>query len=229
MKSVVLLSGGLDSTVSLAQALRESEVVLCLTMDYGQRAAVREIAASRALADHYGLNHRVIPLPFLSEITRTALVNRDARLPGPNREELDDPGAAARTAAAVWVPNRNGLFVNIAACFAESLGCQRVVAGFNREEALTFPDNSVAYLEAANGALAYSTAGRVQVLSYTQRLNKEEIVHLGQRLGVPWNLIWSCYRGEDKMCGKCESCRRLLRAFQTAGLPFPTDWGITDD
>ncbi|OAT81348.1 7-cyano-7-deazaguanine synthase QueC [Desulfotomaculum copahuensis] len=221
MKSVVLLSGGLDSTVSLAQALRESSVELCLTVDYGQRAAIREAGAARALAAYYHLHHQTVAVPFLQSLTCTALVNREFSVPRPDEEDLDDPQKAGETAALVWVPNRNGLLINIAACFAESLGCTRVVTGFNREEAVTFPDNSPAYVEAANRALSYSTANGVQVVSYTQRLNKVEIVRLGQRLGVPWHLIWSCYLGKELMCGQCESCRRLQRALKAVGIPFP--------
>ncbi len=217
MKSIILLSGGLDSTVSMAQALQEGQVELCLTMDYGQRAARKEIAAASALAAYYQLAHRVIKLPFLNEVTTTSLVNGKGIIPEPSEESLDDPQQAAASAAAVWVPNRNGLFINIAACFAEALGCDQVVTGFNREEAATFPDNSVDFLEAINRSLAYSTANGVRVVSYTARLNKVEIVRLGQRLGVPWHLIWSCYHGGENMCGRCESCRRLARAMAAAG------------
>lgn len=216
MKSVVLLSGGLDSTVSLAQALQESEVVLCLTMDYGQKAARKEIAAASALAAYYRVPHQVIELPFLAQITATSLVNKNMAIPEPDEVSLDNLREAKATAAAVWVPNRNGLFVSVAASFAEALGCQQVVTGFNREEAATFPDNSLEFIEAMNRALVYSTRTGVKVVSYTARLNKAEIVALGQRLGVPWHLIWSCYYGGETMCGRCESCRRLARAMTAA-------------
>ncbi len=220
-KSVVLLSGGLDSAVSLAYALQESRVELCLTIDYGQRAAAREIGAAAALAAYYNLSHRVIELPFLKEITSTALVNRGKTIPARGKEALDDPEAAFESASAVWVPNRNGLFINIAACFAEALGCALVVTGFNKEEAQTFPDNSVSFVERANEALAYSTKNCVRVVSYTQRLDKVDIVRLGKRLNVPWQFIWSCYYGEEKMCRECESCRRFFRAMEAAGLTCP--------
>jgi len=210
MKSVALLSGGLDSTVSLAQARREGEVVLALTFDYGQQAARREGEASARLAGHFGVPHRVLELPFLAGITGTALVRGE--VPEPDREDLDDPKRARATAAAVWVPNRNGLFVNIAACFAESLGAGWIITGFNREEAATFPDNTPEFVAAANAALAFSTANGVRVVSYTQRLSKAEIVQLGRRLGVPLEWVWSCYRGGPAPCGRCESCRRLQRA-----------------
>lgn len=217
LKSVVLLSGGLDSTVSLAQAMQESKVELCLTMDYGQRAAPREIKAAKEICLYYRTPHQVIELPFLKQITHTALINREAKVPEPAEESLNDLTVTRSTATAVWVPNRNGLFINLAACFAESLGCNLIVTGFNREEAATFPDNSEDFVHAVNQALNFTLNSRkVKVVSYTQRLDKVEIVYLGQRLGIPWGLLWSCYFGGQAACGQCESCLRYRRACKLA-------------
>ncbi|GAB6181010.1 7-cyano-7-deazaguanine synthase QueC [Desulfotomaculum defluvii] len=221
MNSLVLLSGGLDSAVNLAYAQTEGDVKLALTIDYGQRAAQREIEAAINLAKFYNIPHRVIQLPWLADITKTALVNEDKKLPEPETQNLDRLDLATQTAAAVWVPNRNGLFVNIAACFAETLNCDLVIAGFNREEAATFSDNTPEFSLAATKAMYYSTANKVKVLSYTGRLDKKEIVALGERLQLPWKLIWSCYQGTTQMCGKCESCLRMIRAFQHLNIDLP--------
>ena len=204
MKGVAILSGGLDSTVSLAAAARKMDVVLALTFDYGQRAARREREASARIARRYGIPHRVVRIPWLAPLTRTALVDRRARLP---RNEM-----SARSARAVWVPNRNGVFIEIAAAHAESLGARALVTGFNREEAATFPDNSPEYVRAVNRALSYSTANGVRVVSYTAGLDKRGIVRLGRRLGAPIEIIWPCYEGGRRWCGACESCLRCLRA-----------------
>jgi len=204
MKGVAILSGGLDSTVSLAAAMQRMKVVLAITFDYGQRAAKRERAASARIARHYGIPHRVIPIPWLARITGTALVNRKAKIP---RNEM-----STRSAKAVWVPNRNGVFIEIAAAHAESLGANRLITGFNKEEAATFPDNSAAYVGAVNRALSYSTANRVQVVSFTGALDKKGIVALGRRLDAPLQHIWPCYEGGRTWCGECESCLRSLRA-----------------
>lgn len=208
----------MDSAVSLAHAFHETGVSLCLTFQYGQRAAEKEKMAAAALAAHYGVLHQVIEIPFLREITGTALVAEDEHIPEPELSRLDELEAASATAASVWVPNRNGIFINIAAAFAESAQCELVVTGFNREEAATFPDNSPEFVHAVNGALSYSTLNKVRVVSYTQRLDKVEIIKLGMKLGVPFQHIWSCYRGDEKMCGRCESCLRFQRAARAAGL-----------
>jgi 7-cyano-7-deazaguanine synthase len=218
LKSIVLLSGGLDSAVSLALAKKETEVAFCLTFDYGQRSAQKEKASAAALAAHYSVEHRVLKLAFLKDITKTALVTCDRDIPEPDTAELNDDLISKANAASVWVPNRNGLFVNIAAAFAEASGCNLIVTGFNREEAATFPDNSADYVCAANNALSYSTLNKVKLVSYTQVLDKIEILKIGMDLGLPFKYIWSCYRGEEKMCGRCESCRRLGRAVKAVGL-----------
>ncbi len=217
-RSVVLLSAGLDSTISLAWAARETKVVLALTFDYGQRAACREVERAARIAAYYGIPHRFLPLRFLGDITFTSLVNREENVPALEEADLDQvEGAARESALRVWVPNRNGLFINVAACFAEAMGAGLVITGFNREEAATFPDNSSNYVEAANMALSYSTMNGVKVFSPTQELDKPAIFRLGVELGAPLDLIWSCYHGGESMCGSCESCRRLGRARREAG------------
>ncbi len=204
MKGVAILSGGLDSSVSLAVATRRMRVALALTFDYGQRAARREREAAAGVARHYRVPHLVIQTPWLRAITTTALVNRRARIP---RNEMSE-----RSAKAVWVPNRNGCFLEIAAAHAEALGATRLITGFNREEAATFPDNSTAYMRAINRALSYSTANGVRVVSFTANLDKPAIVRLGRRLRVPLETVWPCYEGGRSWCRKCESCLRSIRA-----------------
>jgi len=135
-------------------------------------------------------------------------------------EERDLREAAAGPTEAtsqVWVPNRNGLFINIAAAFAESSAASLIVTGFNREEGNSFPDNSPHFVEAANRALETSTLRRIRVISYTQDLTKAEIVRLGIEVGAPLHSLYSCYVGDERMCGRCESCVRLRRAFTSTG------------
>ncbi|MFQ6099178.1 MAG: 7-cyano-7-deazaguanine synthase QueC [Armatimonadota bacterium] len=221
MRSVVLLSGGLDSTVALTAARAEGEVRLALTFDYGQQAAKREIAASRAMCQRLGVPHEAVSLPWLAKITQTALVNDSVAVPTLTPEELEaaELDAAAHWAAAVWVPNRNGVFVNVAAAYAESLCCDAIVCGFNREEAATFPDNSAEYVDATNGALRFSTRRSVRIVAPTQDMSKCEIVRWGRQIGAPLDLVWSCYGDGPEQCGQCESCRRLQRALQQAEAP----------
>jgi len=207
-RSIILLSAGLDSAVNLQCADQQTEVVLALTFDYGQLAAAREIAAARAMGSRLRIRHRVVRLPWLRRVSQSALTTTTRR-----ELEVGDTGQHAR---AVWVPNRNGVFVNIAASFAEALDCDLIVAGFNAEEAGTFPDNSPQFVRAVNRSLRLSTLSHPRLISYTQALDKTAIIRLGRDIGAPLDLIWSCYRGGAEHCWRCESCMRLRRALEAA-------------
>lgn len=211
--SVVLLSGGLDSTVNFYAALRETSVKLAITFDYGQKAAAKEIQSATMLAKENGVAHQVIDLPWFKGLGTSALNTNTAAIPKIKANALEDAVYTARAAKAVWVPNRNGLFLNIAACFAESLKAEVIVPGFNREEAVTFPDNSLDFIRSTRKTFAYSTSTLVDVQCYTIAMSKVEIVELGLKLQVPFQKIWPCYLDGEKWCGVCESCQRAKRAF----------------
>jgi 7-cyano-7-deazaguanine synthase len=219
-RAVLLLSGGLDS-VAAAYLLRGiAEPVLALTADYGQKSAKQELGAAYAVATDLGVPHRTVFIPFLKEAATGALVDRYATVPEPSIEDLDDAdGAGADSAAAVWVPNRNGVLIAMAATWAESNDVPYVVCGFNREEARTFPDNSKSFLEATNAALALSTGNGVQVIAPTIDMDKIEIARAAHEAGAPLHRCWSCYLGGDQPCGRCESCLRFRRALDGAGIP----------
>lgn len=216
-KVVVLLSSGLDSTVNAFEAMKHHhEIVLALTFDYGQKAAVKEIESAREMAQYLNIPHKVVQLPWFKDFNASSLIVQDKQVPTGSQVSIDDSSMSAESAKSVWVPNRNGIFVNIAAAYAEALGADAVIPGFNAEEAATFPDNSRDFLEQSTKALWYSTANHVTVGCYTAHLRKPDIVRLGQGLQVPWDLTWPCYFAGDKWCGECESCQRARRAFDSA-------------
>lgn len=214
-KSVALLSGGLDSVTATAMFYREGKISLALTFDYGQRASIREIKTACVFCSEFGIEHKVISLPWFLEITSTALVNKSNPLPNVKAENVDKD--ADENALAVWVPNRNGVFISTAAAFAEARGIGTVIAGFNAEEAKTFPDNSEEFVDAENESLKISTRGTVKIESPVLRMTKAEIAKKFVSLGLNANNFWCCYDGGDKLCGKCESCARTIRAFKNAG------------
>jgi 7-cyano-7-deazaguanine synthase len=115
---------------------------------------------------------------------------------------------ALTTPEDVWIPNRNGVFLNVAAAFAERYRCDTIVTGFNREEAEEFPDNSVEYVERVNRALEMSTRNGVRVESFTIDLDKPAILRLGLELKAPLSIMELLSSGE-RMCGACASCVRL--------------------
>lgn len=214
--AVVLLSGGLDSSANLAIACERDSVSLALHVDYGQRAEVSEWLASKKLCEFYGVKIERVEIPWLGRMGGSSLTDASQAVPHLRQNQLDEMKTITASAKAVWVPNRNGILINLAAAYAERSGATRVLVGFNREEATTFPDNSSDFLKAASGALSYSTANGVEVFCYTTAMDKREIVRelRGLKKPFPFDLVWSCYYSGEKPCGHCESCGRFIRAVQ---------------
>jgi len=217
--AVILLSGGLDSAYNLWKAKAEGvDIRLALTFDYGQRAATKEIATAKALTKKLNISHQVIEITWFSSFTKSSLINRDEQVPIDEEVEIDNPAQSTKTAARVWVPNRNGIFLNIAAGFAEGLNADAVIPGFNKEEAATFPDNSQGFQDALENSFRFSTATHTKVFSYSTALNKTEIVKEGKTLNLPFSELWPCYFANEKICGQCESCLRFKRALHENAL-----------
>lgn len=209
---------------SVAAVLEQTDVKMALIFNYGQRAVEREIQNSIKVCEHFGLDYRVLDITWMQEITNTSLVNTDTDVPKLSMEEISDdadPSITVESANAVWVPNRNGILINIAAAYAESMDCEYVVVGFNKEEAVTFPDNSPEFITAIDDSLSYSTQNDVKVLAPFIGMDKKEIVSRAIELKAPLEYSWSCYHGEDVPCGECESCTRRRRAFEAAGIKDP--------
>ncbi len=205
-KSIILLSGGLDSLVSLGLKKEELNIELALTFDYGQKSAQKEITASAEICRYYGIEHRIIKLDFLKEITGTSLVSSENI---PTGKALDNPNESAKS---VWVPNRNGLFLNIAGSYADSYGYNYIIIGANKEEGQTFPDNTQEFIDAVNKEFQYSTMTKTKVVAPLINCDKNDIVMLALKNSIPLEYTRSCYQGGDKNCGICESCTRLKKA-----------------
>jgi len=229
MDTLVLLSGGLDSTVSLALAMANPDIYhsrpkVALTFNYGHLAAAAEIKAAYEICQYFKIKHLVLDLPWLGSLGGSALTSNEMAIPQPTMGDLNNYNQGLTNAKAVWVPNRNGVFANVAAAYAESIGIDQIMVGFNEEEAITFPDNSESFLNSVVHSFKYSTQNSVRMISPTLHLGKAEILEKGLLVDVPWQLIWVCYDRGPKMCGKCESCQRFKRAI--AGLDVVAQEGI---
>lgn len=214
--AVILLSGGLDSSLNLALASRDKTASLAITMRYGQRAEPSELKAAQSLCRHYGVEWRSVDVSWLGAVNPTSLTRPQQDLPNPSMEQLDSEDSF-QSMRAVWVANRNGVFVNIAASFAEALAEKDVIVGFNKEEATTFPDNSQAFLDSVNQALFFSTLTGVRVKSYSTEWDKTKIMHEALQMELPLQHVWSCYEPGPDRCWACESCKRSERALLAQG------------
>ena len=203
-KGIILLSGGLDSLVSLGLGKEKYGISLALTFDYGQKSSKKEIETSSKICDFYKIEHKVIKLDWLKEITHTALVSSD-NLP----EEINEDSAKN-----VWVPNRNGLFLNIAGAFADGEDYDFILIGANKEEAGTFPDNTKEFIDRINLEFEFSTGKHPKVVAPLINCDKNDIVKLALENKIPLEYVHSCYAQNEKHCGKCESCQRLKNALK---------------
>lgn len=213
-KSVILLSGGLDSLMSLAIGKEKYTIDLAITFDYGQKSLKQEIFASKKICKYFKIDHKIIKLDWLKEITNTSLVSEKA-IPEVTLANLDSNEFVQKSAEAVWVPNRNGLFLNVAACFADSFGYEYIIFGANKEEGTTFLDNTQDFIDKINASFEFSTLQKPKVIAPLINFDKNDIVKIAIEKSAPLELTRSCYSNKDKNCGVCESCVRLKRALKS--------------
>ncbi len=215
-RAIVLVSGGMDSLVTLAIAHASHEIAL-LHVDYGQRTEARERLAFRQIADHYGIERRLeTSVRYLAQIGGSSLTEAamPVRVSGiVEGEPIPDS----------YVPFRNTHLIAIAVSWGEVIGARRVFIGAVEEDSSGYPDCRREYFEAMNRLIAAGTRpeSRIEVVTPLIALSKREIVERGAALGAPFSLSWSCYQREDVACGICDSCRLRLRAFRDAGLADP--------
>ena len=215
-KAISVFSGGLDCTVATTVFDKDYEIH-AITFNYGQKAFKQELKASQNICEEMGWTHEVIDLPWLSKISTSSL-NTNDEIPELTDSDLDDLEKSSETASNVWVPARNTVFTSIALSYAESIGAEIIIVGWNDEEGATFPDNSKEYLEEFNELIKVGSPEKIRIEAPCIDLNKEELVKLGVKVGAPMKLSYSCYKGEDKPCGVCESCMRRNRAFKKVGI-----------
>jgi 7-cyano-7-deazaguanine synthase len=176
--------------------------ITAITFNYGQRAVKREINSAKKICEILGIEHIVVDLPFVKQFKKSSLIT-EKEIPTLKMEELDSE-KAFDTMRAVWVPARNVIMFGIASGFAEALDADKIFIGINKEEGVTFPDNTIEFVEAFNKVLDYGTLNKVKIEAPLYDKTKEEIVKLGveleKKLGVEvLKYSYSCYRdnGED--------------------------------
>jgi 7-cyano-7-deazaguanine synthase len=217
-KAVVLLSGGLDSAVTLFLAVSKGYECHCLTFDYAQRHA-KEISCARELAARVGANLHVMKLrlPWRG----SSLTDRRLSVPSGRTLARIKRGGIPST----YVPGRNTIFLSLAVSYAEAIGADSVFIGAHVQDSSGYPDCRKRYLEAFNRVVASGTKrgleGKLRIEYPLIGMSKAGIVKLGHSLGVPFELTWSCYKGERRPCGKSDSCVLRARGFAEAGLEDP--------
>jgi 7-cyano-7-deazaguanine synthase len=213
-KAIAVLSGGLDCTVASSVYAKDYDIH-AITFNYGQKAFKQELKASKEICEKMGFSHTVIDLDWLAKISTSSL-NTSEDIPEVDINDLDDLEKSSKTASSVWVPARNTVFTAIAASYAESIGAEIIIVGWDKEEANTFPDNSKEFLESFNKLFKVGSPIDIEIKAPAIDLDKYEIVKLGADVNAPMELSYSCYKGSDNHCGVCESCMRRKRGFEKA-------------
>lgn len=217
-RSLVVLSGGLDSTVVLSALLAEGHDVAALHISYGARANDEEVAAVNAVCDRLGVEliHVSTDL-FTNTIKASRLTNTHDEIAG---------GEAGAELAFEWVPARNLIMSSIAVGIAEARGFDTIALGNNLEESGAYPDNEQEFIRTLNLVMpnAVNAGQRVRFVQPLGNLMKHEIVALGASVDAPFELSWSCYNHGARHCGDCGPCYMRRTAFLMNDLPDPTDY-----
>jgi 7-cyano-7-deazaguanine synthase len=214
-RAVVLLSGGLDSSVAIHLAKSEGFEVYALSFDYGQKHN-KELECAKATAKKVGaVRHNIVTLQ-LNLWGGSSLTDSEM--------EVEDGDVTRTDIPQTYVPARNMVFLSVAASFAEAIGARDIFIGVSQVDYSGYVDCREEFVVAMENAI---NKGTVMGAELGQKISihapfiyktKADEIRLGEQLGVDWSLTWSCYRGGEKPCGTCDSCLLRAKAFSEAGV-----------
>jgi len=224
MKAVVLLSGGLDSSVTLAKAIHDGNEAIALSFRYGQRHT-KELDSARAVCEHYKIKHIIMDIDL--SIFRSSLTDTSMNIPE------RDHGDIGSDIPDTYVPARNIIMMSIAAGLCESVDAGSIYIGVNTVDYSGYPDCRPEFIEQFQNMLSVGTRAGVEgnpirIMTPILNMSKKEIVQLGTELNAPLGKTWSCYNGSEKACGRCDSCKLRRKGFADAGIKDETEYERTE-
>ena len=218
MKAVVLLSGGLDSTVCMAVAKSKGLDVYPISFNYHQRHSI-ELECAKKVGAYYNVKKHLIIDTNMNEIGGSALTDKTIAVPEGDTERADIP--------VTYVPARNLIFLSYALGYAEVVGADAVYIGVKAVDYSGYPDCRPEFIQKFQELADYATKAtaadhrQIKVMTPLQKLSKKDIVLLGTELKAPLEYTHSCYNGGEKACGSCDSCQLRLKGFAEAGIKDP--------
>ena len=219
MKVVVLLSGGLDSVTVLHHMAATEKVVAALSFDYGAKHNARELPCAADQCRGLRIQNQIVPLTFLAETFKSDLLKSGGKIPDGHYEEL--------TMKKTVVPFRNGIFLSLAAGYAESVGAEAVAIAAHSGDHAIYPDCRESFFLPMAQAIEAGTYARTKLLRPFVAMDKAAIVRRGTELKINYSRTWSCYKGGLLHCGTCGTCIERREAFLMAGVPDPTPYVTT--
>lgn len=212
--SIIILSGGLDSTTMLYEY--KDDIALALSFDYGSNHNARELAFARLHCERLGIPHIIIPLDFIHQYFRSSLLEGADTIPEGNYN--DD------NMRSTVVPFRNGIMLAIAAGMAETRGLTRIMMANHAGDHAIYPDCRQSFVDAMNQAITAGTYEGITLFTPYTNLTKADIARHGKALGIDYSETWSCYKGGEKHCGKCGTCTERREALREAGIIDTTEY-----
>ena len=209
---VVVLSGGPDSTTVAYWAKSQRYDVHAITCRYGQ-IATKEVEYATRIAEKLQVPIKVVDLSSLKDIFTGVTALCDESIP-----------MTASFSQPIIVPFRNAIFLSIAVSYAVGVGATKVLYGAQGSDEPYYPDCRREFYRSFQATARLGTERDIVIEAPFINIPKSETIKLGLKLGVPFELTWSCYLNESKHCGKCESCMNRKRAFKEAGVPDPTQY-----
>ncbi len=224
-KVVVLFSGGIDSTVCLAQAVKiyGNKNVIAVSFDYGQNNS-KELIQSKEICDYYKVEHVVIDIKNIFEFSNSSLIKKSNRDIPHETYDVQYKKLKENENVSTNVPFRNGVMLSICASFALSKNAKVIYYGIHHEEGIAhelYPDCSSEFDYAMDMAIYTGTGKKVSIVSPLVEMSKKEIIELGTKLKIPFNLTWTCYEDNEYACGKCTACIDRIKAFKENDLVDP--------
>jgi len=223
-KSVVLLSGGLDSATTLAIALDDGYDVYALSFDYGQKHN-KELKCAEKIAEHYKVKHKIVKIDL--SWAKSALTDKKIKIPE-SRKNI------GKNIPVTYVPARNMIMLSFALAYTETIDADAVFIGANAIDYSGYPDCRPEFYDAFQKTAELGTkkgaeSKPIQIKYPLINMTKSNIIKKGMELEVPYHLTWSCYKGKKKACGKCDSCMLRLKGFKEAGYDDPIEYEVRND
>ena len=211
---LIVLSGGMDSVTLLYEY--QDSLALAVSFDYGSKHNARELPYARLHCERLGIEHLTIPLSFIGQYFRSALLEGGGAIPKGSYDE--------ENMAATVVPFRNGIMLSIAAGLAESRGLTKVYLANHFGDHAIYPDCRASFIRPMHEAILQGTSNAVEVTAPYTDISKGDIARHGKLLGINYAETWSCYEGGDLQCGSCATCIERREALHEAGIEDPTHY-----
>lgn len=197
-QSIIVYSGGMDSTVLLTDRLKKGDTIHALSFDYGSKHNEKELLMASDYCKSLNIEHKIVKLPFINQLFNSSLLKSGGQIP---EGQYDSENMKSTV-----VPFRNGIMMSIAAGYAESIEANQVLLGSHSGDHFIYPDCRPEFNQAFSNAVLQGTDQKVKVVFPFSDMDKRDIGDLGRKLKIDFSRTWTCYKGQEIHCGVCGSC-----------------------